>query len=220
MIDVLYEDKDIVVCKKPIGVSSQDSGENSMPCLLKSQLCSGYIATVHRLDTAVSGVMVYAKTPFAAADLSKQIQAGEFEKYYLAAIAGVPDKPSATLADLLFKDSAKNKSYIVKRQRAGVKKASLEYETINTAIIGNQTVSLLKIKLHTGRTHQIRVQFASRKMPLIGDRKYGSTISGSIALFSHKLGFSHPRTKEKLEFELLPDKSVFPWDNLNLPLLR
>lgn len=173
---VLYEDKNIVACVKPVGVVSEDNGKSgSVPSLL-----AGYFDgkgedkqtyTVHRLDAAVGGVMVYARNRSAAAKLSAQIQNGSFRKEYLAVVSGVPQEKSGIMRDLLFHDLSKNKSYVVDRMRRGVKEAELEYEVLATV----DGKSLVKILLHTGRTHQIRVQFASRKMPLVGDRKYGSS---------------------------------------------
>jgi 23S rRNA pseudouridine1911/1915/1917 synthase len=161
---------------------------------------------VHRLDREVSGVMVYAKTPTAAAELSRQVADRSFKKEYLALVEGVPEEPSATLSDLLFKDSRKNKSFVVNRKRAGVKEAKLSYETVGD----RDGKSLVKIELHTGRTHQIRVQFSSRKMPVLGDGKYGSSVrEKEIALASYRIKFKHPRTKESMEFSQLPSGTIW-----------
>ncbi len=215
MPTIIFEDNEIVACIKPAGVNSQDAGDGSMPELLRRKVSSEYIAVLHRLDTAVSGVMVYAKTKAAAANISAQIQNGTFIKEYLAVVGGKPCLESGRLEDLLFKDSAKNKSYVVKRERKGVKRAVLEYETLNTAQLDNGDIALLKIRLHTGRTHQIRIQFSSRKMPLMGDKKYGSRFDCPIALFSHKITLYHPKTKQGLTFEAQPDYSAFPWSKVN-----
>ncbi|MBO5415042.1 MAG: RNA pseudouridine synthase [Clostridia bacterium] len=203
MIKILYEDNFLLVCVKPAGTLCEMSEEkNSLPRIL-SQENNTPIFTVHRLDREVCGVMVYAKNQSAAAKLSAAIAERRFEKEYLAIIEGTSETPAAELKDLLFRDKRKNKTYVVNRKRQGVKDASLEYTTL--ASIDN--TSLLKIKLHTGRTHQIRVQLASRKHPIVGDRKYGSNTSNSaIALCSHKISFKHPETNTPLCFTYLPEE--------------
>ena len=203
MIDILFEDGDIIVCIKPAGYLSESSGESarSLPHALAAQQGVDELFTVHRLDREVSGVMVYAKSKAAAARLSAQVADRSFEKEYLAVIEGVPAEDEATLTDLLFKDSRKNKSFVVDRKRAGVKDASLSYKTLTKG----DGCALVCIKLHTGRTHQIRVQFASRKMPVLGDGKYGSSVrSSEIALASCSIKFKHPSTNESLEFAYTP----------------
>lgn len=201
MIEIIYKDEDILVCIKPSGVLSAEdsSGKPSLPSLLKEQLSLTDIYPVHRLDKEVSGLMVYALTPAAAAVLSADVaDHTRFLKEYLCVVEGCPKDDTGVFEDLLFKDSSKNKSYVVKRLRRGVKKAKLQY----TVLYKNEDISLVRVRLFTGRTHQIRVQFASRKMPLIGDRKYGGKPSErGIALFSCKLAFSHPITKKSLCFE-------------------
>ncbi len=211
MINIIFEDEHIIVAIKPVGINS----ESEMPNLLKEETGSDYIAPVHRLDTAVSGVMVYAKTKSAAAFISSQIISGDFKKEYLAIISGEMEDTSGTLTDLLFKDSTKNKSYVVKRERRGVKKAVLSYETKDSVMLDNETISLIRVVLHTGRTHQIRVQFSSRRHSLLGDKKYGSRFQCPIALFSHKISFIHPESKEKLSFKAQPDYSKFPFNKFN-----
>lgn len=208
MITIIYEDNDIIAAIKPTGVDS----EKGMVEGLKALTNSDYIAVLHRLDTAVSGVMVYAKTKAAAANISSQIVNGDFKKQYWAVVAGVPTEASGRYEDLLFKDSAKNKSYVVKTERKGVKKAVLEYRTLSTAHLDNGDISLINISLHTGRTHQIRVQFSHRKMSLLGDKKYGSRYECPVALFSHKITLSHPTSKEPLCFEAEPDYTKFPFN--------
>ncbi len=206
MIKILFEDADILVCIKPAGTLSEMSeAENSLPRIIRYERGTE-LFPVHRLDREVSGVMVYAKNPAAAAELSRQVAQRCFEKEYLALVEGVPTEESATLTDLLFKDSRKNKSFVVNRKRAGVKEASLSYETVSAA----DGRALLKITLHTGRTHQIRVQFSSRKMPVLGDGKYGSSVrEREIALASHRIKFKHPRTKESVEFSYLPSGAIW-----------
>lgn len=183
MIKILYEDKDIVFCVKPVGMSS----EEDLPKALSEQLKSE-IYTLHRLDTPVGGVMVYAKNKSAAARFSKKIMDNtDFSKTYLAVCEGVFDEAEGVMEDLLFKDSRKNKSFVVKKERKGVKKAYLSYHVLSTAEYNERVCSLVEVTLKTGRSHQIRVQFASRKHPLLGDGKYGSKINCPIALFSHKI---------------------------------
>ena len=209
MLNVIFEDQNLIVLIKPVGVSSEDG----MVTAIREHLgnTEAYVGIIHRLDTAVSGVMVYAKTKTAAADLSRQIQDGVFIKKYLAVVSGAPEKNNGRYEDLLFKDSSKNKSFVVKRERKGVKKAVLDYETLSKAALDNGGISLLKIRLHTGRTHQIRVQFSHRKMCLLGDKKYGSKFDCPIALFSQSISFSHPTTKEQMLFEAEPEK-IFPFN--------
>ena len=202
MMEILYEDPSVIVCIKPRGVSSQadKNGGESMVTIL-SEHTGGEIFPVHRLDKETGGVMVYAKTKKAAAALSRDIAEHKFHKEYLALVHGVPEKSEDTLFDLLFHDRAKNKSYAVKRERSGVKKAELEYKLLETKEIKGEKYSLLRVVLHTGRTHQIRVQFASRKMPLSGDRKYGAQDGEkNLGLWAAKLKFTHPETGETLEF--------------------
>ena len=201
MIEIIYQDKDILVCVKPSGVLSAEdsSAKASLPALLKEQLSVPHIFPIHRLDKEVSGLIVYALTPAAASALSADVaDHTRFIKEYVCVVEGYPKEDTGIFEDLLFKDSSKNKSYVVKRARRGVKKAKLQY----TVLEKNDDISIMRVRLFTGRTHQIRVQFASRKMPLIGDRKYGGRPSDKgIALFSCKLAFIHPITKEPLCFE-------------------
>ena len=201
-MEILYEDPSVIVCIKPVGISSQadKNGGESMVTIL-SEHTGGEIFPVHRLDKETGGVMVYAKTKKAAAALSRDIAEHKFYKEYLALIHGVPEKSEDTLCDLLFHDKAKNKSYAVKRERGGVKKAELYYEVLETKEKDGEKYSLLRVVLHTGRTHQIRVQLASRKMPLLGDRKYGAQDGEkNLGLWAAKLKFTHPETGETLEF--------------------
>lgn len=196
-IKILYSDKDIAVCLKPVGLDS----EKDMPAKIAAQLGKNEVFPVHRLDMAVGGLMVYALNKKAAAKLSEQVAQRQMKKEYLAIVQGRPEEDRAVLRDLLYRDKAKNKSYVVKRKRAGVKDAELEYERIESV----KERSLIRITLHTGRSHQIRVQFSSRKMPLIGDVKYGSTYKDCpIALWSYALSFNHPASNVPLHFEQLP----------------
>ncbi len=190
---IMFSDGDIAVCIKPVGYDS----EKQVPVLLSEKL-GGDFFTVHRLDKNVGGVMVYARSSKSAAKLSSSIQNGEMIKEYLALVHGSPD-PSGTMEDFLFKDSSKNKVFVVKRERKGVKKAKLEYDVIRAG-----ETSLVHIRLFTGRSHQIRVQFASRGFPLLGDRKYGGHDECTAPmLFSSKITFPH---KGKiLSFESKPE---------------
>lgn len=201
---ILFSDEHIVVCVKPVGILSQadlNGGESMLSTLSSLYGCEIY--PLHRLDKGVSGVMVYAKTKFAASKLSQDIAEHRFKKEYLAVVNGLPNE-NGEMVDLLFKDSRKNKSFVVKRMRKGVKEARLSYWLIKS--LGEK--SLVRILLHTGRTHQIRVQFASRKMPLLGDKKYGdNTEYNNIALLSYRLVFNHPKTDQELVFTV--DDSEF-----------
>ena len=183
---VFYEDAQVLVCHKPVGVlSAKDASvKRSIPDLLAPRA----VYPVHRLDREVSGLMVFAKTQEAAAYLSARMQDG-FSKEYLAVCEKAPSEDAAELTDLLFHDRAKNKTYVVKRKRAGVKEARLSFRIETRAQDGR---ALLHIRLFTGRTHQIRVQFASRGCPLCGDRKYGAVSGGVLALCAWRLTFPHP----------------------------
>ncbi len=205
-MEILYDNSQITVCIKPHGTESQGDGKNSLITMLKEHYSSEDIYPVHRLDTVTSGVMVYARTRKAAAELSRQITENKFEKIYLALVHGTPEPSKGIMEDFLFKDSKKNKSFVVKRERKGVKKASLEYEVLESRDDG---LSLVKIKLHTGRTHQIRVQFASRKHPVYGDGKYGASDGiPYIALFSYSLTFTDPEDGISKTFSKSPTRDI------------
>ena len=192
-MEILYSDRDIAVCIKPVGLDS----ETEVPAALKERLSSA-LFPVHRLDKNVGGVMVYARTKQAAAALSKAIQEGTMVKEYVAMVHGTPPE-SGDWEDLLWKDSKKNKVFVVKRERGGVKKARLEFKRLTAG-----ETSLVRIRLHTGRSHQIRVQFSSRGFPLVGDHKYGSRDEKTEPmLFSCKITF--PFKGNILEFEALPE---------------
>lgn len=210
-MEILYEDSSVIVVIKPQGILSQSDkkGGESMVTIL-SEHTGGEIYPVHRLDKETGGVMVYAKTKKAAAKLSGDISEHRFYKEYLALVHGVPEENSGTLCDLLFHDRAKNKSYVAKRERKGVKKAELYYEVLETKEKDGENYSLLRVVLHTGRTHQIRVQFSHRKMPLSGDRKYGAQDGcKNLGLLAAKLKFFHPETGEILEFAAETDFKNF-----------
>ena len=204
---IIFEDNHIVVCIKPSGLLSQGDQKGSKNAVsLLSDTLKTDIYPIHRLDKGTYGLMVFAKTPKAAAALSAQIQSRSFKKYYIAYIHGVPAEPSGSLEDLLFFDQKKAKSFVVKKERNGVKKAILHYQVTETKELSGNKISKLFITLETGRTHQIRVQFASRKMPLLGDQRYGANDNiDTIALTSCRLEFIHPITKEKMIFETEPE---------------
>jgi 23S rRNA pseudouridine1911/1915/1917 synthase len=190
---ILYSDRSLAVCIKPVGLDS----EAEVPAALKEQL-GGEIFPIHRLDKNVGGVMVYARTKHAAAALSKTVQDGQMIKEYVAMVHGTPPE-TGDWEDLLWKDARKNKVFVVKRERKGVKKARLEFT--------RQTDSdpcIVHIRLHTGRSHQIRVQFSSRGFPLVGDHKYGSRDERTEPmLFSCRITF--PWNGESKSFESLPE---------------
>ena len=205
-MEVLFEDKNLIVAIKERGLLSEE--HESKPNMVRSlkEVTGGEIYPVHRLDKDVGGVMVYAKTKSAAASLSAQAGDRTMKKTYLAILHGNPQEESGTLEDLLFFDKGKNKSFVVKKERRGVKKALLNYRVISQKD-GN---ALTEIELLTGRTHQIRVQFASRKMPLFGDRRYGAKDESKIiALWSKEISFLHPITKERMTFCKLSEEEIF-----------
>lgn len=198
-------DEQIVVCEKPFSVLSEGEGENTLPSLLRAKLGSE-VYPVHRLDRDTTGLMVFARTSRAAAHLSRQITEGALQKDYLAVLCGVPNEPCGHLSDLLFYDRAKGKSFVVTKERKGVKQAELTYQLL----AAKENRALVCVHLLTGRTHQIRVQFASRKLPLVGDRRYGAPADGSsIALHSYHLSFRHPKSNEPMKFFSAPTRSEF-----------
>ena len=203
MLDLLYFDSDIAVCVKPAGVLSEGDGKNSMPYLLSLELkergIDASVFVVHRLDRETEGLTVFALNEASAAALSLSFQNGDAVKIYHALCVGVIEKDADVLCDLLFYDRGRGKSFVVDRERKGVRKASLEYSVLRR--FSDRT--LLSVRLHTGRTHQIRVQFASRGHALCGDRRYGapSEYGNKLCLCAVSLSFTHPRTKERMSFE-------------------
>ena len=194
-MELLFQNKDLVVCIKPVGLDC----EHELPAALSREL-DGEIFPIHRLDKNVGGVMVFARTRAAAAALSRAVQEGTMVKEYVAQVHGTPPE-TGDWEDLLWKDSSKNKVFVVKRMRSGVKKARLEFRRLSAG-----EISLVRIRLHTGRSHQIRVQFSSRGFPLVGDHKYGSRAAQSAPmLYSCRISF--PWRGESMSFEALPDWS-------------
>ena len=208
-LSIIYEDDTIIVCHKPSGVATQTKriGQADMESLLRNYRAGKgeqpYIGVVHRLDQPVSGVMVYAKTKEAAADLSRQIQTKQADKFYYAMVEGVPEKKKGTLENYLLRDGKTNTSAVVSRETPDAKRAELSYEVLETA--GGRAV--LKIKLETGRHHQIRVQLSRAGFPIVGDKKYNfkanmTQTAEPLALCAYKIGFKHPLTHKKIEFEI------------------
>lgn len=214
-VPILYQDERILVCCKPAGLLSTDD-ENGLPAVLRTQLGDAHacIRTVHRLDAAVSGVMVYARSQMAASLLSEQIREGKFQKEYLAVLHGAPEAPAGELRDLLWRNRSTRRTVVVAEPRKEAKRARLLYRVLAEA----NGMSLVQIRLLTGRTHQIRVQLSSRGLPLVGDRKYGRGDEDgcAIALWSYRLRFFHPQTDEPLEFSLEPPACA-PWTDFSLP---
>ena len=207
-LEILYADRDILVCIKPARVLSTDE-PGGLPSLVRAALKDekADVRTVHRLDRVVSGVMVLARNAKAASELSRQIREEEFGKEYLAVIHGKPERDSGTLTDLLYRDKARRMTMVAQEPARGVQEAVLDYRVENTA--GDMT--RIRINLRTGRTHQIRVQFSSRGMPLVGERKYATLEDPcEIALWSHRIAFTHPGTGKHVEFTAEPPESD-PW---------
>jgi 23S rRNA pseudouridine1911/1915/1917 synthase len=205
-MDIIYADEYIAVCVKPQRVLSTDE-PGGMPELVRQALGTEDVRTVHRLDRVVGGLMVLARSADAASELSRQIREEEFEKEYLAIVHGAPEAAEGRLCDLLYRDKARKMTMVAEKMDKGVQPAALRYRVLKS----QKGMSRVRIVLETGRTHQIRVQFASRKMPLVGERKY-STIDDpcEIALWSCRLAFTHPKTGEPMEFELEPP-AIYPW---------
>ena len=207
-MELIYADKDIVVCIKPARVLSTDE-PGGLPDLVREALGDprADIRTVHRLDRVVSGVMVLARNARAASELSRQIREDAFEKEYLAVVHGKPETDSGTFRDLLGRDKARKMTYVADAPGKGIQEAILDYAVLSS----NDVFSRVQVTLRTGRTHQIRVQFASRGMALVGERKYDTREDPcEIALWSHKVGFSHPATGEKMVFSHQPPE-IYPW---------
>lgn len=209
-MELIYQDKDIIVCVKPPRVLSTDE-PGGVPDLVREALGDpdANVRTVHRLDRTVSGLMVLARRSKAASELSRQIREGEFQKEYVAVVHGNLPEDRAELRDLLLRNKQERKTYIVQEPGKDVQEAVLDYRVLNRA----ENLTRVRIQLHTGRTHQIRVQFSGRGFPLVGDRKY-STIEDDceIALWSYRLAFNHPYSGKPMEFILEPPET-YPWSS-------
>ena len=204
-MEIIHQDREIVVCLKPAGVLSTDE-PGGVPELLRQQLQTEEIRTVHRLDRVVGGLMLLARSAAAASELSRQIRDGDFDKRYLAVVHG--ETPArGELRDLLLRNKAERKTYVVSAPARGVQEAVLRYETLGRA----EGLSLVRIELLTGRTHQIRCQFSSHGWPLVGDRKYSLLEDNcGIALWSNFLSFRHPASSERMQFSAPPPEQ-WPW---------
>ena len=208
-MEFLYQDEDIIVAIKPPRVLSTDE-PGGVPELIRQALGNekADIRTVHRLDRVVSGLMVLARNPQSASELSRQIREDLFHKEYVAVIHGAPNSENDTLVDLLLRDKKERKTYIVTEPAKGVQEAILDYRTLGKT----DDFTKVQITLRTGRTHQIRAQFSGRNLPLVGDRKYSLNEDPcEIALWSYRLKFQHPKTGEILEFCKEPP-AIYPWN--------
>lgn len=212
MLEILYEDRWLVLCVKPAGVLSEDHPTAAcMPRLLADHYHAlgkpEFISGVHRLDKNVGGVMLFSREKKITGKLIALVAERQVQKEYLAVLRGHPAEREAVLQDYLFHDSAKNKTYVVKRLRKGVREAELDYSVLEET----EELSLVRVCLHTGRTHQIRAQFSSRGLPLLGDIRYGSKDPNcDCALWSYHLAFQHPITGKRVDITRLPPYA-YPW---------
>ena len=205
-MEIIYQDADIVVCVKPPRVLSTDE-PGGMPELVRQALGTEDVRTVHRLDRVVSGLMVLARNAQSAAELSRQIREDVFQKEYLAVVHGAPEEDAGRFCDLLLRDKARKMTMVATEPGKGVQEAILTYQVLAK----KDSMSRVRIQLQTGRTHQIRVQFASRGLPLVGERKYSALEDPcEIALWSYRIAFAHPKTGEAMEFVLEPPEN-YPW---------
>ena len=214
-MNIIYYDNSIIVCIKPAGVISTDE-EGGMPQLLREALGDekADIRAVHRLDQVVSGLMVYAQSNAAASELSRQIRCGEFHKSYLAVVHGVPEERKGRFEDILLRSKEKRKTFVINKLARGAQNAILDYELLGS----NGERSLVAIELITGRTHQIRAQFSHRRLPLLGDRKYGASEDNCrIALWSYSLSFLNPETGKRMSFRVKPPRE-YPWSDFDTSL--
>ena len=213
-IPIVYKDESLLLCVKPAGTVSEPDRGRGLPELLSAQLRAegtpDLVLGVHRLDRHVGGLMVFSRRKDVTGRLVDQLRRREMQKEYLAVLRGAPAAPEGVLEDLLFHDSRCNKTFVVDRARKGVREAKLSYRTLAAAEADGQLLTLVRVHLHTGRTHQIRVQFASRGTPLLGDIRYGSKAPCSPALWSYRLRFSHPVTGAPMDFTC-PPPEAWPW---------
>ena len=220
-MEILYEDNHIIVVHKPQGVPSQEdsSGDKDMLTMVKEYIKEKYnkpgnvfVGLVHRLDRPTGGVMVFAKNSKSASRLSEQIANGEMDKTYFAIVNGNIASASGRLVNYLKKDEKQNKVAVVPQTEQGAKKAELSYNVLAR----KDNLSLVKVKLHTGRGHQIRVQFANIKHSLVGDNKYGKAEKVMLNLYAVELAFNHPTTKQKMVFRVYPPEKAIAWNKFNL----
>lgn len=215
---ILYEDNHIIVVLKPQNVPTceDESKDKDMLTYIKEYIRDKYgkqgnvyLGLVHRLDRPTGGVMVFAKSSKAAARLSEQMKNGDFEKKYLAVLTDTPREERAVLKNYLKKNPINNMVYLATATTTGAKYAELDYKILET----HKNLSLAEVRLHTGRSHQIRVQMSSIGCPVFGDMRYGGekAVKGNLALWAYSLAFSHPVTKERLVFKIQPPKEVVPW---------
>lgn len=220
-LKIVYEDEDVIVCDKPSGIATQTAklGSMDMVSLLKNYLykkekkSAPYLAVIHRLDQPVEGLLVFAKTPYAAKELNRQLHSDRFGKYYIARLDGIPGERTGHLEDYLIKDARSNTSRVARAGDKDAKKAVLDYEVVDTYGVEEKPESLVKIRLTTGRHHQIRVQMANLGCPILGDTKYNPVAGQTsdwqkIALCAYRLEFVHPRTKKQLVFEKKPEWAI------------
>ena len=213
MVKILYQDEILLLAQKPVGISTEQSDRYpDIVSLLRKDGIEGTLLPVNRLDTATGGILLLCRDARQAGKLAALVSGGGYHKEYLAVIHGKPERESGRFVDWLYHDKTKNKTFVVKRERRGVKEAILEYRVLAEATANGENFSLVSVRLLTGRTHQIRVQFASRKTPIVGDGKYGSRDNrASTALWSHRATFLHPDTKEPIAVVSCPDTDAYPW---------
>jgi len=224
-MEILYEDNHIIVVSKPQGVASQpdETGDKDILTQVKEYIKEKYnkpgeafVGLVHRLDRPTGGAMVFAKTSKAASRLSEQMRNGDFDKTYLAVVCGKPRESKAKIVSYLKKDEKTNTALIVPQTTTGAKRAELDYEVLEY----NQDTdhSLVKVKIYSGRGHQIRVQMKSIKCPIFGDQKYGGENMPKVMLnlFATELAFLHPVTKQKLIFRVYPPETSSAWNEFNV----
>lgn len=215
---ILYEDNHIIVVLKPQNVPSceDESGDKDMLTMIKEYIKvtydkpgNVYVGLVHRLDRPTGGVMVFAKTSKAASRLSEQMKSGDFEKRYLTVLSGVPREEKSVLQHYMKKNAVNNMVYLCTAATQGAKFAELDYNVLET----KDNLSFTEVRLHTGRSHQIRVQMNAIGCPVFGDMRYGGpkAVKGHLALWAYYLSFTHPVSKERLVFRVQPSKDVMPW---------
>ena len=207
-MEVLHQDAHMIVCVKPAGLLSQADSNGGESAISRLEAEFGSIFPVHRLDKETGGVMVFARTKEAAAALSRAVQEDLLRKEYLALLPDMPEEETGELEDILFHDRNRNRTYVVDRVRKGAKPAKLAYRVLER----NDRGVMVQVRLFTGRTHQIRVQFASRKLPLLGDRKYGNKEKVPMALWAWRLTMPHPKTGAQMTFSALPVVAESPWN--------